>query len=412
MKYVIIGNSAAAAGAVEGIREIDKDGEIVIISNEEHHVYSRPLISYLLQGKTDEQKMKYRSDDFYEVNSCKLMLGKTATKIDASKKEILLDDGKSVSYDKLLVATGSSPFVPPMNGLENVSKKFCFMTLDSAKALEKELGETKKVLIIGGGLIGLKCAEGIAMRVGKITIVDLSTRILSSILDETGAKLVQSHLEKQGMDFILGTSVEHFDGNTAYLTNGDKIDFDILVTAIGVKPNIGLVKDAGGKVGRGIEINNKMETSLEGIYSAGDCVESFDISSGANKILAIMPNAYKGGKTAGTNMADGNAEFDNAMPMNAIGFFGLHVITAGSYEGKTFESKCGEDYKKLFYDESNLKGFILVGNVDKAGIYTYLIRERVPLSSLDFGLICKQPSLIAFSRGYRDEKLGGILHEN
>ena len=190
VEYVIVGNSAAAVGAVEGIRQLDTKGKITVISNETQHTYSRPLISYLLQGKTDKQLMKYRPDSFYIDNGCTTVFGKTVTAIDRESKAIGLDDGKRISYDKLLIATGSSPFVPPMPGLEAVKKRFCFMSLDDADALEAALFPEARVLIVGAGLIGLKCAEGILARVGEITVVDLAPRILSSILDEEGAKTV------------------------------------------------------------------------------------------------------------------------------------------------------------------------------------------------------------------------------
>jgi len=407
VEYVIVGNSTAAVGAIEGIRQLDANGKITVISNETHHTYSRPLISYLLQGKTDRQLMKYRADSFYEDNACVTIFGKTVNKIDKDGKAVVLEDGTKIPYDKLLIATGSSPFVPPMTGLDTVSKRFSFMSLDDADALESALFPEARVLIVGAGLIGLKCAEGILARVGKITVVDLAPRILSSILDDEGAKLVQTHLEKQGIEFKLGVSVKYFADNRAELTSGEMLDFDILVTAVGVRPNVGLVKDSGGDVDRGIIIDEKMQTSIPDVFSAGDCVVSDDLSCGTKRILAILPNAYVGGRTAGIAMAGGAPTQMKAMPMNAIGFFGLHIITAGSYEGEVFEAKDSGNYKKLFYSEDTLRGFILIGNVDKAGIYTALIREKTPLSSIDFALVCKEPSLIAFSKSYRDEKLGG-----
>ena len=407
MEYVIIGNSAAAVGAIEGIRALDREGAITVISSENHHTYSRPLISYLLQGKTDRERMKYRPDSFYADNACKTLFGKTVTKLDKDKKTVELDDGTKIPYDKLLAAAGSSPFVPPMEGLEKVSKRFCFMSLDDADALEKALFPEARVLIVGAGLIGLKCAEGIKQRVGKITVIDLAPKILSSILDDDGAKMVQTHLEKQGIDFRLGVSAKSFEANSAELTSGEILEFDILVTAVGVRPNVSLIKDAGGEVDRGIIVDDSMQTTIPDVYAAGDCVVSYDISCGAKRILAILPNAYVGGFNAGTAMAGGSPARMKAIPMNAIGFFGLHIITAGSYEGEVYEAADKESYKKLFYSGDALKGYILIGDVDKAGIYTSLIREKYPLSGIDFASVCREPSLIALGRGYRNVKLAG-----
>jgi NAD(P)H-nitrite reductase large subunit len=416
MKYVIIGNSAAGIGAVEGIRQIDKKGEITIVTNEPHHTYSRPLISYFLLGKVTEEGIKYRGGSFYADNKCALLSNVTVTQIDAAAKKLVLSDGKKVPYDKLLVAAGSSPFVPPFEGLNTVKDKCTFMSLDDAKKLDSFLGQNKRVLIIGAGLIGLKCAEGIHERVKQITVVDLAPRILSSILDEDGAKMVQNHLESKGIEFKLAASVKEFDNKTAVFANGEKSDFDVLVLAVGVRPNTALLNGIA-KIERGIVINEKSETSAQDIYAAGDCTQTNDVSSGQSKIMALLPNAYMQGECAGINMAGGiaasgvadnaAAHFDKAIPMNAISFFGLHVITAGDYNGDVYAKTENGSYKRLFYSNNKLNGYILIGNVEKAGIYTSLIRERTPLDTIDFALVCEKPGLMVFTKEDRMVKLGG-----
>jgi len=407
MKYVIIGNSAAGIGAVEGIRQIDKQGEITVISNEPYHTYSRPLISYLLLGKVNEEGMKYRGNTFYTDNKCTLLANVSVTEINAKAKNVVLSDKKKIPYDKLLVAAGSSPFVPPFGGLDTVKDKCTFMSLDDAKKLAGMLGQEKRVLVIGAGLIGLKCAEGIQQKVKKITVLDLAPRILSSILDEDGAKIVQKHIESKGVEFKLSANVKSFKNNTAFLETGETVDFDVLVLAVGVKANTALLNGIA-KIERGIVINGKSETSAENIYAAGDCAQAFDVSSGQSKVMALLPNAYMQGECAGINMADGEKSFDKAIPMNAIGFFGLHIITAGNYTGDAYIDIKNDNYKKLFYGDNRLNGYILIGNVEKAGIYTSLIRERTPLDTIDFKLICEKPALLAFTKEDRMEKLGKV----
>lgn len=408
MKYIIIGNSAAAVGCIEGIRETDKESSITVISNEKHHTYSRPLISYLLYGKTDEQRMKYRPDSFYEDNNVTALLGKTVVKIDAENKTISLDDESTLDYDKLLVATGSKPFVPPMEGLDTVANKFSFMTLDDAKALYAALTPESHVLIVGAGLIGLKCAEGILHKVKKLTVIDLADRALPSILDEKGSELVQKSLEDKGVEFKLGTSAKNFKKNKATLTNGEIIEFDALVIAVGVRPNTELVSEAGGNVERGIVTDKYSRTTLADVYAAGDCAQSHDITTDSDRILALLPNAYMQGFAAGKHMTGiENAPFDKAMPMNAIGFFGYHVITAGSYEGEEIVTLDGKNYKKLITKNNQLVGFIMIGDVKRAGIYTKLIREQIPLDTIDFELISKKPQLMAFTTAERAKQLGG-----
>jgi NAD(P)H-nitrite reductase large subunit len=412
-KYVIIGNSAAAIGAVEGIRQIDRQGEITLITDEPHHTYSRPLISYYLLGKVTEESIKYRRDDFYEENNVKFIYA-LAVSIDAAKQQVILNDGSLVAYEKLLVAAGSSPFVPPFEGLETVDNKHTFMSYGDARGLQEALGPDKEVLIIGAGLIGLKCAEGILQRVKRITVIDLAPRVLSSILDDDGARLVQEHLEGKGIGFKLACSVKTFEGHTATLDTGEKIDFDVLVLAVGVRPNTALLKDIA-QIDRGIVINAKSETTAPDIYAAGDCTQTTDVSSGQSKIMALLPNAYIQGECAGINMAlgtvgdaAGGKRFDKAIPMNAIGFLGLHIITAGNYMGDVYAEDEVGAYKRLFYSDNRLNGYILIGNVEKAGIYTSLIRERTPLDTIDFALVCEKPGLMAFTIEDRRAKLGGV----
>lgn len=407
--YVIIGNSVAAVGCIEGIRKTDKKGSILVIGEERHHVYGRPLISYLLWNKTTEEKMKYRPDSFYSDNGADIKLGVKAVSIDKDKKAVTLSVGETVEYEKLLIATGSRPFVPMMPGLDKVKKAFSFMTLDDAKALESELGgsKDKNVLIIGAGLIGMKCAEGISERAKSLTVVDLADRILPSILDERGSEIVKAHAEKHGVKFYLSDSAAEFSENSVMLKSGVKLDFDVLVIAVGVRPNTELAAEAGIKVNKGIAADLGGRTSAKDIYAAGDCAESFDITAGSERILALLPNAYRQGETAGINMAGGEAKLDNAIPMNAMGVFGLHFITAGSYDGKEVVIEEDGSYKKLVTAGGRLAGYIMIGDVKRAGIYTRLVRDKVPLDSIDFELIAQEPQLMAFCREQRKKDLGG-----
>ncbi|MCI8496693.1 MAG: NAD(P)/FAD-dependent oxidoreductase [Clostridiales bacterium] len=407
MNYVIIGNSAAAIGCIEGIRQIDAQSLITVIASEPYHTYSRPLISYLLYGKTDEQRMKYRPDGYYEKMGVKAMLGRTVEKIDPKAKKVTLENGEQVKYDKLLVATGSRPFIPPMEGLDTVENKHTFMSLDDAKGLEAALKPDSRVLIVGAGLIGLKCAEGIQDKVGSITVVDLASRILPSILDEAGSRLVQEHIESKGIRFLLGDSVAAFDGDKATLKSGGTLEFDILVIAVGVRPNVELLKDAGAEVERGIVTDAQSRTSLKDVFAAGDCAQSHDITTGTDRVLALLPNAYMQGECAGITMAGGEKAFDKAIPMNAIGFFGLHMITAGSYDGDEYIDAKEGSYKKLVTKDGLLKGYILIGDIRRAGIYTSLIREQTPLAEIDFDRIKEKPQLMAFAKAERAKKLGG-----
>lgn len=410
--YVIIGNGTAAVSCIEGVRSVDTEAEITVVSAEKYPAYCRPLISYYLEGKTDAEKMKYRPADFYEKNGCEVLYGRKAVAIKTG--EVTLDDGSVLKCDGICVAAGSTPFVPPTEGLEEVEEKTSFMTLDDAKKLEEVVTKDTKVLIVGAGLIGLKCAEGLHGRAGQITVCDLAPRILSSILDDDCAAIMQKQLEENSIRIMTGDSAVKYEKNLAHMQSGKTVEFDVLVLAVGVRPNTALVKDAGGEVNRGIVVNSKLETTVSGIYAAGDCTEGYDNSLGANRILALLPNANFQGYTAGVNMAGGKSEYNTGIPMNSLGLFGCHAMTAGSYfteedGGEMYEVKDENGLKRLYTKDGLLTGFIIIGNVDRAGIYTSMIRNKTPLSSVDFELLKKSPVLAAFSQDYRREKLGGVV---
>ena len=214
-------------------------------------------------------------------------------------------------------------------------------------------------------------------------------------------------MEEKGVRFYLNDSAAAFRGNTARLQSGTELEFDVLVTAVGVRPNTQLVADAGGAVDRGILVDGRCATTLPDVYAAGDCAQGYDAVSGEKRMLPLWPNAMLQGETAGINMAGGRADYTQGIALNASGVFGLHMVTAGSYEGESFTVQRDGSYKRLVTADGVLKGVIMVGDVSRAGIYTDLIRKKKPLSEIDFDLIRESPQLMAFSQKDRRVQLGG-----
>lgn len=404
-KYLIIGNSAGAIGGVTGIRREDTDGSITIISAEKHHTYSRPLISYWLEGKVSQEKMIYRDEDFYEKNACEVILGTKAERIDVQKKQVYLAGGGSVTYEKLLVATGSVPFVPPIKGRETAKNTFTFTTMDDAAGVGEILDKNSKVVILGAGLIGLKAAEAVVGQCAGVTVVDPADRVLPSVLDTESAEIIEAHLTSQGMVLKLETSITEIGDMEVTLSDGELLPYDILILAVGTRPEMSLVEQAGGKVERGIVTDDHQQTSLKDIYAAGDCTQSYDITSQTAKNMAILPNAYLQGEVAGQNMAGGSAVYEKAFPVNSMGLLGLYMLTAGSRIGESITVKTDESYKKFYTKDGVLKGYIIIGNCDRGGIYTDMIREQTPLETVDMEMLIKEPGLMAFNQGERYAKL-------
>jgi len=420
MKYLIIGNSAAAIGAIEGIRKVDRDNPITLISDEPYHTYSRPLISYYLMGKVTEKNMLYRKEDFYEKNKVEAILGIKATQVDTEKNQVVLEDGRTLAYDKLLIATGGTPFIPYMEGLdkENV---FSFLKLDDIKAIIEALAAAKKAVIVGAGLIGLKAAEGLVQSGVDVTVVELANRVLSAILDEDAANIVQNHLENQGIKFELNTSVESILGNekvsAVKLKSGKTIDAELVIVAVGVKPNTGVVSGSSIQINRGIIINEHCQTNIDNIYAAGDVAEGYDLIYNTQRVLPILPNAYKQGEVAGLNMAGKETEFKGGFAMNSIGFFRLPMITAGiikpeedGYEILVKVEVEKNSYKKIVIKEDKVVGFIFLKNVDRAGIITSLISEKINVKSFKEELLKDSFGYIDLPKELRKNRLmrGGV----
>lgn len=449
MHYVIIGNSAAAVGAVEGIRSRDKENPVTIISAEPYHTYSRPLISYFLGKKVKKENMFYRSKDFYTKNNATALLGSKVTKLRLSEQSLVLGGADTLSYDRLLLATGGTPFIPPIKGLNNekpvdprrseVDEKgvypnaaslprgsgqdqkpfsagniFTFTNWDDAKVIARVAKKGAKALIIGGGLIGLKACEGLLALGVKVTIVELAERVLITALDARGSHLMLKHLRSLGVRVLTGTTVEEIavadakEGekatHRATLKDGREIECDFIIVAIGVRPNLELIQGTPIMTNRGILVDNYMETSTPGVFAAGDVAETQDVIYGTRRVIPIWPNAYQQGKIAGMNMVSRDREYTGSFGMNSIEICGLPTISAGMVDAPAngykeyrnlaqINPKKGS-YRRFVIRDNKLIAAIMVGDIRKAGMFTSLIGNQVEIKSFineltkdDFGYI-------------------------
>lgn len=414
MRYVIIGNGVASVGAIEAIRKRDKEGSITVLADEDRPCYGRPLISYYLEGMTELCRMDYRPSGFYAANGAELLLSSPAESIDARAHKVV-SGGKEHIYDKLLIATGSSPVVPPTEGYDGVERKFTFNKLSDALALEKAVDKNTRVLIVGAGLTGLKAAEGLYARAGHITVVDMADRVLPAVTDAESSGMIRRHLERKGIEFRLSDRVEKYCDGYALLHGGEEIDFDVLVTAVGVRPNTSLAESIGcvcectasdGRRYRGIVTGSDGSTNVEDVYAAGDCSLTYDVTRGELRPVFIQPNAYMQGETAGTYMSGGECAERAYLPVNAGGFLGLHMITAGAFDGEPLTLSDDGSYRKLFVKDGKLRGFITIGEYPRVGILTDIVRRGVPLGREELASLAKQPQLAALGMDYVRSVLG------
>lgn len=416
MKYVIIGASAAGLAAAEAIRKADAQGTITVLTEEAYMPYSRPSISYYLKGKVKESDMALRKPNFYREKKIDIVKNTKATAIDTEKK-VVKAGRKSYPYDKLCLCTGSKPFVPPMENVKGKTNALTFLDLKAVKDVKAIANEKTRAVVIGAGLIGMKAAEGLVKICKSVDVVELSPRVLPSILDAKSAKQVKKHLENNGIRFHLENTVVRAASKGKQITavtlkNGKKLPCDLLILAVGVRPQTELAEKAGLAVDRGIITDTEtMQTSDPDIYAAGDCCVSVDMLDGSKKIIALWPNAVQQGNVAGAQMAGADITVGGTYSVNAIDFFGLRICTCGliNAQGEQYSDKItqhGDSYKRLVFEGDKLVGYVLINSSVNAGLYTNLISNQISLDTLQ-GDIMDDPSIFMFDKETRITKLRG-----
>ncbi len=393
-KYVIVGASAAGVAAVESIRKVDPAGTITVITEEDCAHYSRPMISDLVSGKADIQKMKCKADGFWKENNAEARLGKKAVSLNLTDKTVNLEDGEKVVYEKLLIATGGKPFVPKMEGQEK-DGVFTFTNISDAQRLAAKIDalNAKSAVVIGAGLIGISVTEALVKRGIKVTVVELQEKILSLLLDAKASDIVEAVIRKAGVNFATGQSVQKIIGKPenndivggVILTKGDQVPCDLVIVAIGVIPRTELVAGTSVKLNRGIVVDNFMQTSVPDVYASGDVAEAYDFILNQNRLLPLWPLAVLEGRVAGCNMAGAKTSYEGGTNMSSLKYFGIPIVSIGLANPKddpTLEVLVKQDiennvYKKLVLKNNFIIGITLVNCIDRAGILFNLMKSQV-----------------------------------
>jgi nitrite reductase (NADH) large subunit len=392
-QFIIIGNSAAGIAAAEAIRSKDKQTKIVIISDEDYFSYCRCLISYYLAAEIEEEKIIYRDKSFYEQNNIELILNKKVQRLDPKKARVILEDKTSYSYDALVIATGASPKFPTLPGIKkrNVTG---FRTIKDAKAISGLVPVTHSACVLGGGLIGLKSAYALSKRKVEVKVIIKSKQVLSQMIDQTAAGMVQRRLEENGIEIMFGLEVCEIIGNgdikAVKLDSGKAIGCSTVIVAKGISPNIDLIKDTGININQGIIVDENMQTNIPNIYACGDVCESYDLTLGKPAINALWPIAVEQGKLAGLNLCGEKTIYQGSLGMNSIEFFGLPIVSLGVYKidkQSGFQELIREDlksslYKKLIIKDNRLFGAVMVGDIKNSGLFLRLIKEKIDISSI------------------------------
>lgn len=403
IKYLIIGNSSGGIGAAEAIRELDKAGEIAIVSDEPYPVYSRPLISDYLAHGLPLEKMLYRKANFYEKNNIRFIPGAKVVVIDPGEHAVKLESGRSLHWQKLLLATGGAPIMPATDGI-NLKGVFSFNRLDDAMAIDVFLNEHHRsieAVIIGGGLIGVSITEALVKRGVGVDIIEMKDRVLNTILDEEASAIEAKALAQAGVNVITGQTVTRISGNLhgevsgIALNDSRIIPCEMVIAAIGVRPRLDAIAGSGIKTNRGITVDRSMRTSVPDIYACGDVAEAYDFIYGENRLTPVWPNAYEGGRAAGLNMAGRVTEYQGGTAMNALKYFGVHIVSAGlvnppddSYE--VINHRQNGNYRKVIIKNGKLAGMIFTGDIEKSGIVYNLMKDGVNVTGFKKALVADE----------------------
>lgn len=364
--YIIVGNGIAANAAAEQIRQRDPNGHIRMFSKESIPFYYTPALPEVLAGEKDARSITIHDRKWYEDNSISLHLNTPVTEINTAVKRVVAADGSTYPYDRLLLATGSVSFVPPIAGAQN-DGIFTLRTFADAEAIKRKAASSRELVLIGGGLLGLEAGNGLRKAGLKVSVVEFFPRLLPRQMDPEGASILKRQLESMGFSFYLNAKTQEIapaDGRLEVrLESGQTIPADMVLVSAGVRPDLSLAKAIGLKCDKAVKVDDTMKTSAPDIFAAGDLIEHRGIYYG------IWPAAMEQGRVAGISMAGGDGRYEGTVISNTLKVVGINLIAAGDIDpdGK-LESITRSDlsagiYRKLVFKDDTIIGAILLGDI-------------------------------------------------
>ena len=405
MNYLMIGAGPAALAAAGTLRLADRTGRVTILSREKIKPYSRMALPYVLAARIDAEGAYSELPEGVE-----LLIGEKAVRIDAGRRKVETDSGKVFPYDRLLIASGGTPERPEIEG-GTLPFVFTIRDLpDVTGILERFEGKTGHAVIAGAGPVGMEAGDALHKLGWSVTFVVTSNRVFSTMLDSAAAELVARMLREQGVEILTGEDIATIDpSGEVRLKSGKTRSCDLVIFGKGVHPCLDFLEGSGIAVGKGVVVDESQETSLPGVYAAGDVAETKDIIHEDRRVNALWPLAVEQGRVAALNMAGVPASYPGSLARNILRAFGISILTAGAgraEQGYEIMTEQGPDfYHKIVLDKGLLKGFIFVGEIRNEGLYTGLIKMRADVTPY-------ARSLLRGSYGYsrhlaRSMKTGG-----
>lgn len=371
MHVVIVGSGVAGVTAARTIRENDPKAKISVYTNEDHLYYPRPRLYEVLSGEAKPREIYMFSEEWYEKRRIKVHLNKKVLGIETARKELLLEDRSRVKYDKLLLANGAHPFVPPIKGVEKTGV-FSLRSIKDALTIKEYAKKARKAIIIGGGLLGLEFAASLRKLGQQVEVVEIFPRLLPRQLDQDGATILKDRIERRGINIVLGVKTEEILGKKTVsgilLNNGKEFSGNLVLISAGVRSNTDLAVEAGIEVDTGVVVDEYLQTSVNDVYVAGDVAE-FE-----GRVHGIIPAAMEQAKIAAMNMLEKEKQvYKGTIPSNTLKIVGIDLTSMGlvnpdgpQYEEiKKIDKKKGV-YKKIVFEQGKIVGAIILG--DRKGV--------------------------------------------
>ena len=382
--YLIVGNGVAGTTAAEHIRKADQSGSVTMVTEEDLPFYYRIRLGEYLSGTLSEEDLVAKKESWYRDQGIVLKLNAPVVGADPDKKALVLKNGERISYDTLLIATGSHSFIPPIKGADKQGV-FALRSIQDARDILSYGKDVEHVVLIGGGLLGLEAGNALIKGGKRVTVVEFFPRLLPRQLDGEGAKRLQEMMEGMGFSFRLGAKTEAIIGEDrlagVLLEGGETLGTKMVVVSAGVRPNMALAEAMDLNRDKGIQVNERMETSRGHIYAAGDVAEFNGNTYG------IWPAATEQGKIAGENMAGGNSIYQGTTMSNTLKVAGVDLASAGNIDADgelDARVAAGEGiYKKIVLDNGRIVGCIMLGDTKGFTKITRAIAEKRNVADLD-----------------------------
>ena len=384
MQYLIIGAGPAGVNAAETLRQLDPDASITLVGDEPEPPYSRMAIPYLLMDRIDEQgtHLRDRAEHFTALNID--VRHARVSRLEPGARRVTLHDGGFIAYDRLLIATGSTPSRPPIPGVDGPNVSTCW-TLADARVIAARAARDSRVALIGAGFIGSIILEALAMRGVRLTVIEQGERMVPRMMGEQAGGMLKRWCETHGVTVYTGARVDAIESGGVRLADGSLVEADLVITATGVRPNVGFLDGSGVKVEQGVLIDRHFRTSVDGIYAAGDVAQGLDFCTGEYAVHAIQPTATDHGHLAAVNMSGREAAYEGSVNMNVLDTLGLLSCSFGRWEGveggdhAQLSSPDDYRYMSLQFDGDRLIGANAVGLIQHVGVLRGLIQRRTAL---------------------------------